>query len=385
MYRSTYIEINNKNLLENVKEIKKEYNNYKYYIGVVKANAYGHGYEIIKDLVKGGINYFATSSLEESLEVRKKDKSVGVLCLEPINIKYLDVVLSSNITLTIDSIDSAKSLVDANPKEKVNIHLKLDTGMNRLGFNNKEELNEAISILKQNKNIYIEGIFTHLATSGISDIYYDKQINKFKELTKDIDLSKIPIVHINRSITLVHHEKLPFETGVRLGIIMYGFSQSIKEPTGFRKLKRDIMLKVKNISPVKLTNNLSLKTAYTLYTEVISIKQIKKGTTIGYGTKHIAKEDCKIAILSIGYADGMTSNLKYVSINNKKYPILGDVCMDMTIIKIDDTVKLHDKVEIFGDKISIREASRNANTNAYHLLTGITSRVPRIYKNNNNL
>ena len=211
MYRSTYIEINNKTLLENVKEIKKEYNNYKYYIGVVKANAYGHGYEIIKDLVKGGINYFATSSLEESLEVRKRDKSVGVLCLEPINIKYLDVVLSSNITLTIDSIDSAKSLVDANPKEKVNIHLKLDTGMNRLGFNTKEELNEAISILKQNKNIYIEGIFTHLATSGISDIYYDKQINKFKELTKDIDLSKIPIVHINRSITLVHHEKLPFE------------------------------------------------------------------------------------------------------------------------------------------------------------------------------
>ena len=81
----------------------------------------------------------------------------------------------------------------------------------------------------------------------------------------------------------------------------------------------------------------------------------------------------------------MTSNLKYVSINNKKYPILGDVCMDMTIIKIDDTVKLHDKVEIFGDKISIREASRNASTNAYHLLTSITSRVPRIYQNNNNL
>lgn len=380
MYRSTYIEINNKFLLENVKEIKKEYNNYKYYIGVVKANAYGHGYGVINDLIKGGINYFATSSLEESLEVRKQNSSVRILCLEPINSKYLDIAINNNITLTIDSITSAKSLVDAKPKEKINIHLKLDTGMNRLGFNNREELNDAISIIKQNKFIHIEGIFTHLATSGISDIYYDKQINKFKYLTKDIDLSKIEIVHINRSITLVHHEKLPFETGVRLGIIMYGFSQSIKEPTGLRKIKRDLMLKIKKISPVNLTNNLKLKTAYTLYTEVMSTKQIKKGSTIGYGTKHIAKEDCKIAILPIGYADGMTNKLKYVSINNKKYQILGDVCMDMTIIKIDDTVKLHDKVEIFGDHISIREASRNIGTNAYHLLTSITSRVPRVYK-----
>ena len=382
MYRNTYVKIENEVLTNNVKEIIKYYNNYKYYIGVVKANAYGHGDYIVNDLIKGGINYLAVSSLEEAISIRKYNQDIKILCLEPIKLEHKDKALDNNITITIESLEYIKELIKKQLPNKLNIHLKLDTGMNRLGFTNKSALEETISLINKNKNTYLEGLYTHLGTSGVNDIYYDKQISNFKYLTKDIDLSKIPIVHLNRSITLAHHEKLPFETGTRLGIMMYGFNQSLNEPKGLRKIKRDFLNKIKGISPTILSNNLNLKTAYSLHTEVMNIKYIKKGDFVGYGANYLAKEDTIIATLPIGYADGMSKLMKHVVINNKKYPIIGDICMDMTSIKIDNSVKLYDKVEIFGKNISIKNVANNMNTNAYHIFTGITNRVPRIYEDN---
>ena len=258
------------------------------------------------------------------------------------------------------NIDYIKELLNKKLNKKLKVHLKLDTGMNRLGLTTKEELIGSIKLLKENKNIYLEGIYTHIATSGINDIYYDKQIEKLKELTKEINLKDIPIIHIGRSMTLVNHKKLDFVNGVRLGICMYGFSNSIKSPTGLRKIKRDLNLKKLNISESILSNDLNLKTAFTLYTEVMSLRKVEKGSFVGYGANYITSDDIIVATLPIGYFDGITKEMKYVSINNKRYEIIGDICMDMTMIKVDDTVKLHDKVEIFGDNISIRKASNLA-------------------------
>ena len=379
MYRKTYVKINEENLTNNIKEIISKYNDYKYYFGVVKANAYGHGDYIVNDLIKGGINYLAVSSLEEAISIRKYNKEIPILCLEPIGLTYLKEIEDNNVTITIENIDYVKELINKKLNKKVKVHLKLDTGMNRLGFKEKEELDESIKLLKENKNIFLEGIYTHIATSGINDIYYDKQINKFVELTKDI--KNIPIVHLARSMTLVNHPKLDNVNGVRLGICMYGFNNSIPTPTGLRKVRRNLRLKKMNISESILSNNLNLKTAFTLYTEVMSIRKVKQGEFVGYGANYIAKEDIIVATLPIGYYDGMNQNMKYVSINNKKYEIIGDICMDMTMVKVDNTVKLHDKVEVFGDNISIKEVSINMNTNAYHILTSITNRVPRVYDN----
>lgn len=381
MYRQTYVKINNKILTDNVKEITSKYK-YKYYIGVVKANAYGHGDYIVKDLIKGGINYLAVSSLEEALSIRKNHKDIPTLSLEPINLEYLDKAIDNNITITIESYEYVKELIKINPQHKLKVHLKLDTGMSRLGYTNKDELENSIKILKQNKKIYIEGIYTHLATSGINDKYYDKQIDKFKSLTENIDLSQFEIIHLDRSITLVHHERLPFVTGIRLGIIMYGFNGSYPVPTGLRKLKRNILNKIKGISNTIMSNDLKLLTAFSLYSEVMSIRKISKGDFVGYGANYIAKEDTLVATIPIGYVDGMNKLMKYVSINNKKYEIIGDICMDMTMIKIDEQVKLHDQVEIFGDSISVKNVANNTNSNAYHILTSITNRVPRIYDDN---
>ena len=381
MFRKTYVKIDNKVLTNNVKEIISTYNNYKYYFGVVKANAYGHGDYVVNDLIKGGINYLAVSSLEEAISIRNYNKEIPILCLEPIDLSYIKEIQDNDVTITIEDIEYVKKLLDLKLTKELKVHLKLDTGMSRLGFTNKEELEEALRLLKENKNILLEGIYTHIATSGISDIYYDKQISTFEYLTKDINLKEIPIVHIGRSMTLVNHPKLECVNGVRLGICMYGFNNSIPTPTGLRKIKRDRLLKKLNISETKLTNNLNLKTAFTLYTEVMSIRKIKKGSFVGYGAGYIANEDIIVATLPIGYVDGMSKSMKYVSINNTKYNIIGEICMDMTMIKIDDTVKLHDKVEIFGNNITIKEVSRNIGTNAYHVLTRITTRVPRVYDN----
>ena len=207
----------------------------------------------------------------------------------------------------------------------------------------------------------------------------DKQINKFKELTKNIDLKEIPIVHIGRSITLVNHDKLDFVNGIRLGICMYGFNNSLPTPTGLRKLKRKFDLKRLKISDSYISNNLNLKTAFSLYTEVMSLRKVNAGEFVGYSAGYIAKEDVIVATLPIGYFDGVSKEMKYVSINGNRYEIIGEICMDMMSVLVDKKVRLHDKVEIFGDNISIREVSNNVGTNAYHVLTGITTRVPRIY------
>lgn len=382
MYRKTYVKIDNKVLKENVKEIISNYNNYKYYIGVVKANAYGHGDYIVNDLISSGINYLAVSSLEEAISIRKYNKEIPILCLEPISIDYINEIIKNNVTITVESKDYLIKLIERGVPDKIKVHIKLDTGMSRLGFYDKEELEEIVKLIKKHKNIIIEGIFTHLATSGISDIYYDKQIEKFKELTSNINLKEIPIIHIGRSMTLVNHPKLDFVNAIRLGICMYGFNNSIPSPKGLRKIKRNLLLRKLKISPSILSNDLKLRTAFSLYTEVMSIRKLEKGSFVGYGASYIAKEDMIVATIPIGYFDGIKEEFKYVSINNKLYEIIGNICMDMTMIKVDDSVKEHDIVEIFGDNITLKDVSKRSGLSAYKLLTSITNRVPRIYEDN---
>ena len=148
---------------------------------------------------------------------------------------------------------------------------------------------------------------------------------------------------------------------------MYGFNQSIKSPTGIRKIKREILNKINKVKPSILENDLKLKTAFTLYTEVMKVKKVNKGEIIGYGSSYIAKKDMYVAILPIGYIDKAIPFVKYVAINNKRYPVIGEICMDMTIVEVNSTIKVGDKVELFGDTIKIKEVSQSTNSNAYHI------------------
>lgn len=370
--RETYALINLKYLKENIKEIKAVYNDYKYYIGVVKANSYGHGICTVSSLEEAGINYFAVSSLEEALEARKYTK-LPILCFGYVNIKDIEKVIENNITLSIISYEYFKELVKLD--KKITVHIKINTGMNRFGI--KENLDKIIKEIELSK-LELEGIYTHLATSGVSDKYYDYQIKNFEKITKNIDLKKIKMVHIFNSLALARHKKLPYCNAVRLGLMMYGFTYNVGELNAIATLKRKIKLKGKNISETTLTNKLKLKKVLSLYSEVVNINKIEKGEFAGYNAKYIADKTSFIAVVSIGHADGITNLYKEVEINNKKYKIVG-ICMDYILVLVDNSIKIHDKVTIIGDKITVGNIASNLDT-PQHILVSITDRVKRKYE-----
>ncbi len=382
MYRKTYAKIDGNILEENVKEIKKKYNEYEYYFGVVKNNAYGHGMKVVQNLIRAGINYLAVSSLEEALMARKYTNDTPILVLEPIPLDFVDDAINSKITLTIESVDYLKNLNKMDLPYELKVHLKLDTGMNRLGIKTSKEVKEAVKIISKNDKLFLEGIYTHFATTGVNDFYYDRQVENFLHLTSEIDLASIPIVHLDRSLTFVTHEKLAFANGVRLGIAMFGFSGSRTFGTGFkaklRSIKRNMYLKKYHISKTILENDLQLSTAFSLYSSVMSLRKVQKGDVVGYNASYQVKEESFIATIPIGYADGISKEFGFVSIRNKKYPIVADA-MDMIMVLVDESVKIKDKVEIFGDTITIHEVKGRLNTNAQHLFSGITTRVPRVH------
>ena len=387
MYRKTYVEINIDNLKNNVKNIINYYNNYKYYFGVVKGNCYGHGTTyVINELIESGVNYLAVSSLEEALEVRKINKKIPILCLEPIRLEYIDICIKNNITITVHDYNYAKELIDKKINKMLKIHLKIDSGMNRLGFKEKEELNEIYNEFKNKENIEVEGIFTHFATLGINDKEWDNQLENFKEITKKINLDEIPIIHLAKSAAFINHPKIDFCNGIRMGISMYGYDSTPKYSNKgiknkLRAIKRYINKKKNNISETTTKLPIELKPAFKMYTEIIQTKKIKKGEFVGYGALYRAEKDEMIAILAVGYDDGIfrKSKGRNVSINNKKYQLIGDVGMGMCSAKVDENVKMYDKVTLIGEDISIKDVAKHNGTTIYECLCNIGKQIPRVY------
>lgn len=346
MIRQTYEEINPKALESNVKSIISQSSEYKYHIGVVKANCYGLGLKCIKSIIKGGANYLAVSSLEEALSIRKITKE-KILILEPINPKYISLAKENNITLTISSLEYLNNVKD----QEFTCHIKINTGMNRLGINSKEEFDEVYNII-MNSNITLEGIYTHIYKASDSKCT-NNQFKKFEYITSDIDLNTIPIVHIPNSETIFNYKKKPYINGCRMGIIMYGFSNDIK-----------------------------LNSVFSLISKVIEIKHIHSGDTVGYDGKYTATGDESIAVLPIGYADGILrhNSGRNVYINGKEYKIVGNICMDMLFVKVDDDVKVNDEAYIIKDNDHINQIASYLDTINYEVMCSISDRVVREYK-----
>lgn len=391
MYRKTYIEINLDNIRSNVEQIISHYNNYDYYIGVVKGNAYGHGSYIVNELIEAGVNYLAVSSLDEALDVRKENKFIPILCLEPISLEYIDKCILNNITLTIHDYNYFKNLISLNITEKVRFHLKINSGMNRLGLDDKNQVKEIYDYISKSENLILEGIFTHFGTPGISDKVWDNQLDRFKEITSLIDLDKIKIVHLGKSMTMVNHPKISFANGIRLGIIMYGFDQTPRLQNGImgtlRKIKADMRIKKEQISETTTDLPITLKEAYSLHSEIIQIRNVKKGDYVGYGTCYQALKDEKIAVVAIGYADGYSRRNYggHVYINNKKYDIIGDICMGMIMVRIDNNVNINDDVELIGNNLTVRKASKQMKTTVYETMCMFDKKIPKLYIKNDKL
>ena len=349
MYRKTYVEVNLKNIESNVKTLIKKYNNYKYYFGVVKADCYGHnGIETVKAIIRGGCNYIAVATLDEALEIRKCITDIPILCLGIIPIEYIEEAIQNNITITISNYDYMKQLMKYS---NVKVHIKINTGMNRLGISDRHEFNTIYKNIKDS-SLILEGIYTHIY-SALEKETTLKQFEKFEEITSDINLEEIPIIHIGASNTTTTYSKQPYANGCRLGIAMYGLIDN---------------------------KQIELLPTFSLYSEVIQINDVEN-ETVGYNGTYKANNKEKIAVIPIGYADGIIrkNTGRSVYINNQIYNIVGNVCMDMLFVKVDDTVKVGDRVTLIKDIEHIEEIAKHLNTISYEVLCSIGKRVPRVY------
>lgn len=347
MYRNTYVEVNLNNLEYNVRSLITKYNNYKYHFGVVKADCYGHGLGAVKTIINAGCNYLAVATLDEALEIRKEIKDIPILCLGIIDIKYIPLCIENNITITISNLEYLRNITSSGIK----VHIKINTGMNRLGFNNKNDFNEIIRLIKE-KNLNLEGIYTHIYNTNSKEDTLN-QFKKFEEITSDIDLSQIPIVHVGASEATEFYMKRDYANGCRLGISMYGLIDY---------------------------DDMQFRPTFSLYSEVIQINEVDNGI-VGYNGAYKVNGKEKIAVVPIGYADGIIrkNTGRDVYINNRPYKIVGNICMDMLFVKVDDDVKVGDKVTIIKDIDHIKEIAEYLDTITYEVTCSIGKRVPRIY------
>lgn len=352
MYRNTYVEIILENIETNVKKIINKYNDYKYYFGVVKADCYGHNdIKSVEAIIRGGCNYLAVATLEEALYIRKYNKDIPILCLGIINPKYINKCIKNNITITISNLSYLYELIKYSLKD-LKVHIKINTGMNRLGVNNKDDFNQMYNLIKEN-DIYLEGIYTHIHSAYDNKITLN-QFKRFENITSDINLSEVPIIHLCASDATLNYDKISYANGCRLGIVMYGLAEN---------------------------KDLNLKSTFSLYSTIIQINEVEN-ETVGYNGNYKVTDKEYIAVVPIGYADGIIrkNTGRFVYINDKEYQIVGNICMDMLFVKVDESIKIGDKVTIIKDINHIESIASHLDTISYEVICSIGKRVPRIYK-----
>lgn len=370
--KRAWAEINLDNAKENYKTIKMSAKDRRI-MPVIKADAYGHGANFLAKLYEQcGTEIFAVSNINEAIKLRKAGITKDILILGYTPKEYIETLLEYSITQTVYSLDYAKELSKIVSKTNVFIktHLKLDTGMNRLGFNPEQDYSDILKALAL-PGIYFEGIFTHYAVADSEDSsdkdFSLEQLNRFNNAVAKLssDGHSFKYIHCcNSAATLLH----PFDEGnlVRPGIILYGIAPA-----------DDLSLKYE-LSPV-----MSIKTV------VSAIKTIHKGETVSYGRTFTANKDMRIATLPIGYGDGYPrkmSNCGKVLINGKFADIVGRVCMDQMMIDITDIPKVSVGTEVTvigqsGDNsITFAEIADMVDTIPYELVCNISVRVPRVYK-----
>ena len=329
---------------------------------MVKAFSYGSGdVEIASMLQYQNADYLAVAVTDEGVLLRNAGIQTPVIVMNPEQQSFqqiIDYKLEPNIYSTELLESFIKAISQSNLKD-FPVHLKIDTGMNRLGFKTKNELDEVTRLVKENNCVSIKSVFSHLAGSDDSSLDYftQKQIAEFDEVANYFryNFSDKIIRHILNSAGIERFPDKQFEM-VRLGIGLYGISST----------------------------GLPLQNIGTLRSTVSQVKKVKPGETVGYSRKGKITAESEIAIIPLGYADGIDrklgNNNGSVFIHGKRAPIIGNICMDMLMLDVTGLgVKPGEKVEIFGPNIPITEVAEKAGTIPYEILTGISQRVKRIY------
>lgn len=383
MYKNTYVEVDLDIIGNNVKQIIDNYKDYQYYFGNLSGNAYGHDSYIVNSLVDNGINYIMASTLEEAINIRKWNNNIPILCLTPIPVEYIDICLQNNITITIHDYYYFSELINIKINGSLKIHLKIDSGINNIGLKDKYELKDIVDDIKEKKYFILEGIYTELLTDNISRNYFDCQIQNFKDITKLINLDEFSIIHLGNTDNLLFNEKIKLVNSLNIGIEMYGYKTMSTEKTDIKTKIMSYYNKIKNKDklekPLFKELNLNLKPSFVLYSEVIQIKELKKGEVLGINYK--IKNKTLLATIPIGYIDGISEELtkSFVSINNQKYKIVGIIDTYFINVIVDESVSLHDKVTIMGNQINITSLSKIINVPINKILININKNIPRVF------
>lgn len=381
----SYVKIDLKKLQDNASAIIKKYPQYKSFIGVVKGDCYGHGMKGVKALFDGGIKYFAVSSLEEAKELRKHCAQAQVLYLEPVEKERIKEAYELNLTLGVCDMAHLKMVLDNSKDMSFKIHLQVDAGFSRLGFCDKSELKTAVDMIEKS-NHTLQGIYQHFATAGIFDPHYDNQIRKFKELTSEIDLEKIEMVHIGSGVSLLAHEKQDFVNTTRMGLLMYGYNIGpVSYGGGIKNKIRDLRDKYYQkkwkLTPTIKDVQIDLSPAFSCHCRILQLKDIKAGSYVGYNASYKAESDITLAVLPVGYNNGIghANNGRVVQIGEKLYPVVGEIGMNMCCVKVDKDVKLSDEVTLLGGKITLGMFTRGASLGLAEALVSIGKNNERIY------
>ena len=374
MEHRTWAEVDLDAIAHNIKEIRKITNPSAQLMAVVKADAYGHGFlEVTKTLLENGADRLAVATLREGEQLRSRGVQVPILVLGALMEEDIEDYINFNITPNVFSYETAHAIsYIAEKKEKVTkIHIKLDTGMSRIGFltgeNNEKVVEEIIKISKL-PYIEIEGIFSHFSTSDEYDDSYTRL--QFKRFTDVINMLEerglhIPIKHICNSAAIMMYPEMHMDM-VRPGVILYGMYPS------------DEVDKSK----------LDLKPAMTLKAKVTLVKEVEPGRGVSYGKEYITDRVTKIATVPIGYADGYLRRLAKdgkMIVHGQQVPIIGRICMDQCMIDVTNVhnIERGDEVILFSDKgITVDDLARWLDTINYEVTCVIGKRIPRIYKKN---
>ncbi len=361
-----WLEINLDNLEHNVNQIKSIIPDKCKIMAIVKANAYGHGMiEIAKKLNEIGVQDFAVATLSEGINLRKNNIKGNILILGYTDLKDVEYIIKYDLIQTIVDYEYAKKIEKMKLEDKLKVHIKINTGMNRIGesYKNIDNLIKTYQI----KNIEILGTYSHLCVADSLKSYdiqfTNKQISNFFECIQKIrslgyDTGEI---HIQASYGILNYPELNCDF-VRPGIIMYGIYNEDEPKT-----------------------RLNLKPVLTLKARITSVKEIEKEESVSYGRTFVAKENKKIATVSIGYADGYPRNLSNknvkVVVNGEYAEIVGRICMDQLIIDVSKIKEIHqgDIVTLMGEQkeISAETIANKADTITNELLSRLGSRLGR--------
>ena len=352
-FRRTYAEINLDALEHNVRTLYNYHQ--KNLIAVIKANAYGHGDVMVaRHLESIGITMCAVATLDEAINLRLNGIKLDILCMGYVEAVDVHLALEHNIILTLVSLDWIQKLIGYSVNS-LRVHLKIDTGMNRLGIKEIHQVHQALAIA-DSLSIIIEGIYTHFSSSDDpTSPQTSKQYESFNNLLKSLHRD-FKWIHSANSGAVVNFPT-PNCNAVRIGLSLYGYSEY----------------------PI------NLKPVMKLYASLLDIKSVNKGESVGYSANYIAKDNELIGTIGIGYADGLHRSIQgfHCSIQDVDCEYVGRICMDLSMIRLDKTYPIGTVVEIIGDHVNAKGIAKHMGTIVYELLAQLNGRIPRVYIKDN--